>query len=163
MVLPELPFTGCGFESRSGLLSMAEDPGHSGNVDALTEVCARKDMHIVTGFAEKCGEKCFNSALLIGSGGMVSKYRKLHLFRREKTCFDPGDLPPAAVRVRDSVIGMMVCFDRAFLRDGQDPGPGRCGGAVPSVQPGAGPLPGRYGHQVPGEQGVRYHRQQDRN
>lgn len=114
LVLPELPFTGYGFQSRSELLSMAEDPGRSTTVDALTDFCARKEIHIVTGFAEKSGDRCYNSALLIGPGGMVSRYRKLHLFRREKECFDPGDLPPAAVRVRDSVIGMMVCFDWAF-------------------------------------------------
>jgi predicted amidohydrolase len=114
IVLPELAFTGYYFQDRSEVLSLAEDTGHSPTVDGLAQLCRRKNLYLVTGFAERCGHKVFNSALLIGPGGLVHTYRKLHLFNTEKEYFDPGDTPLAPVEVRGARIGMMVCFDWAF-------------------------------------------------
>lgn len=114
IVLPELPFTGYGFESREQLLTLAEDPEDSETISILTELCNRNSVHIVTGFAERAGEKCFNSAFLIGPRGIEGCYRKLHLFDREKTYFDPGNLPMEVFPVEDANIGMMVCFDWIF-------------------------------------------------
>jgi predicted amidohydrolase len=113
-VLPELPFTGYGFRDRDELLLLAEEPGDSEVVSELVSLCGRRDMHVVTGFAERAGEKCFNSALLLGPSGIEGVYRKLHLFDREKIYFDPGNLPLQVFAVRGTRIGMMVCFDWIF-------------------------------------------------
>ncbi len=114
IVLPELPFTGYSFKDRQELLEMAEPPDDSVIVEALAGMCCRKGMHIVTGFAERNGNKLFNSALLIGPDGLEGTYRKLHLFNREKLCFDPGDLPLSVHHVHGVGVGMMVCFDWIF-------------------------------------------------
>jgi predicted amidohydrolase len=114
VVLPELAFTGYYFQNRSELMSMAEDPETSATVEGLTRLCRGRDFFLVTGFAEKCAGKIFNSALLIGPDGVVHTYRKLHLFNTEKEYFDPGDIPLETVEVRGAKIGMMVCFDWAF-------------------------------------------------
>ncbi len=114
IVLPELAFTGYLFKNREEALGLAEDPNDSAIVASLTNVCQSQGFHIVTGFAEKEGEKVYNSALLIGAGGVLSTYRKLHLFNTEKSCFDPGNLPLTVYRVQGVTIGMMVCFDWAF-------------------------------------------------
>ena len=114
IVLPELPFTGYCFRNRAELLSLAEDPAESPTVARLTALCQELDCHLVTGFAERCGERCFNSALLIGSEGVVNTYRKLHLFDAEKDLFDQGDRPPAVDAVSGMRIGMMICFDWIF-------------------------------------------------
>ncbi len=114
IVLPELAFTGYYFQDRSEVLSLAEDTRHSRTVDGLVQLCRRRDIYLVTGFAERCGDKAFNCALLIGPQGLVHTYRKLHLFNTEKEYFDSGDTPLATVEVRGARIGMMVCFDWAF-------------------------------------------------
>jgi predicted amidohydrolase len=114
VVLPELAFTGYLFQDRSELLSLAEDPAHSRTVESLVLLCRDKSLFLVAGFAERSGEKVFNSALLIGPDGLVSTYRKLHLFDTEKEYFDPGDIPLEPIDVRGAMIGMMVCFDWAF-------------------------------------------------
>ncbi len=114
IVLPELPFTGYLFRNRRELALLAEEIPRSETLDALATLCRRRDFFVVTGFAEKDGDRLFNSAVLVGPGGVLYVYRKLHLFNTEKECFDPGDTPLEAVRVRDARVGMMVCYDWRF-------------------------------------------------
>lgn len=114
IVLPELPFTGYCFKDRKQLESLAEEVGDSATIDSLKTLCQEKNLHIVTGFAEKAAGKLFNSAVLVGPGKVLHTYRKLHLFNAEKTYFDPGDTPLEAVSAGDIKIGLMVCFDWAF-------------------------------------------------
>ncbi len=114
IVLPELAFTGYYFKNRAETMSLAEIPGSSSTVNALVALCKDRNFHLVTGFAEKQKDKCFNSSLLIGPKGVEQVYRKLHLFNEEKNCFDEGDTPLQVNSVQDAKIGMMVCFDWAF-------------------------------------------------
>jgi predicted amidohydrolase len=114
IVLPELPFTGYYFRDRGEVMSLAEDTGDSPIVAALTALCRERRFHIVTGFTEKRGDRCWNSALLIGRDGLIATYRKLHLFDEEKRWFDPGDIPLKTVNVDGARIGMLVCFDWVF-------------------------------------------------
>ncbi len=114
VVLPELALTGYSFRDRREVLQMAEDPGSSNSVAVLADLCHRRNIYLVAGFAERQGSRIFNSALLIGPGGLRSTYRKLHLFDREKDCFDPGDLPLSVAEVRGIRVGMMICFDWVF-------------------------------------------------
>ncbi len=114
IVLPELPFTGYGFSNREELLSYSEDPNDSSTVSDLVSLCVRRGIHIVTGFAERSDDKCFNSSLLLGPSGICGIYRKLHLFDREKVYFDPGNLPLKVFDIGGIRIGMMICFDWIF-------------------------------------------------
>ena len=114
IVLPELAFTGYYFKDRKEVKSLAENPEKSFTVDTLTALCKNKNMHIVTGFTEKAKDKYFNSALLIGPKGLKHTYRKIHLFNEETNWFDAGDIPLQVNKIKDTRIGMMVCFDWAF-------------------------------------------------
>jgi predicted amidohydrolase len=130
IVLPELAFTGYSFRDRAEVARLAEDPRDSPTVDALVGLCRAQDLYLVAGFAERCtprdggrsdesdGDRAiaryYNSALLLGPEGLLHVYRKLHLFGREKECFDPGDLPLRVHEVRGVRLGLMVCFDWAF-------------------------------------------------
>jgi predicted amidohydrolase len=114
LVLPELALTGYSFRDRAELEPLAEDPAHSASVRDLTTLCRQRDLHLVTGFAERQGDRLYNSALLIGPQGLQATYRKLHLFGSEKDCFDPGDLPLRVSEVRGVRVGMMICFDWVF-------------------------------------------------
>ena len=109
VVLPELPFTGYFFQNRSEALSLSEDPEKSDTTAALIKLCRERNFYLVTGFAERRKDKCFNSALLLGPEGIIHIYRKIHLFNEEKNWFDPGDVPLSVQEVRDAKIGMMIC------------------------------------------------------
>jgi predicted amidohydrolase len=114
IVLPELAFTGYCFRDRDELRTLAEDPEASPTIEALHALCRARGFHLVTGFAEKHADKCFNSALLLGPHGVVCTYRKLHLFDMEKRYFDQGDLELQACSVHGVHVGMMICFDWIF-------------------------------------------------
>lgn len=114
IVLPELAFSGYLFSDRQELESLADDPHQSETVTRLTMLCRKGGSYIVTGFAEKNGDKIYNSALTIGADGLLHVYRKLHLFNTEKTYFDPGDTPLEAIDIGGVKIGVMVCFDWVF-------------------------------------------------
>ncbi len=114
IVLPELAFTGYYFRDRSETEALAENLAASETVARLVELCREKNLHVVTGFAEKSDTGLFNSALLLGPKGVLHTYRKLHLFDGEKNCFDPGDTPLAVQSVKGVKIGIMICFDWIF-------------------------------------------------
>jgi predicted amidohydrolase len=114
MVLPELAFTGYNFKDKKELESVAEDPSYSHTIQALQELCIKRDFYVVTGFAEKHGQRIFNSAILLGPEGIVKIYRKIQLFFKEKEIFDPGDGLPDVQTVKGVKIGMMICFDWIF-------------------------------------------------
>ncbi len=114
IVLPELAFTGYYFRNKAEVKTLAEDPGRSVTVDALTALCKKQNFRIVTGFTEKARDKYFNSALLIGPRGVEHVYRKLHLFNEEKKWFDEGNIPLQVNRIGPIRIGIMVCFDWVF-------------------------------------------------
>jgi predicted amidohydrolase len=114
IVLPELPFTGYLFRDRRELMEMSEEPGRSPIVKELAALCRDRGFYVVTGFAEREGDRCYNSSLLIGARGIIRTYRKVHLFNLEKGYFDRGDLPFAVSRIRGVRVGMMICFDYIF-------------------------------------------------
>ena len=114
IVLPELAFTGYFFKDRQEALSLAEEPQSSETVERLVDLCKAGNFHLVTGFTERQGDRCYNSSLLIGPGGLLHTYRKLHLFNEEKFCFDPGDTELSVQDIGSARIGMMVCFDWVF-------------------------------------------------
>lgn len=74
-------------------------------------------MFIVAGTAEK-DEKgnLYNSAVLVGpvGWGYIGKYRKIHLFNREKLFFRPGNLGFHVFNIGIAKVGVMICFDWFF-------------------------------------------------
>ena len=114
IVLPELAFTGYYFRDRAEAHRFAEDPHDSPVFEALKALCREKRFHLVTGFAERSGARCYNSAALIGPDGVLQIYRKLHLFHEERHWFDPGDVPLQVLNIPGARIGIMVCYDWAF-------------------------------------------------
>ncbi|RMH04283.1 MAG: hypothetical protein D6702_03505 [Planctomycetota bacterium] len=114
VVLPELCATGYAFADRAEAEAGAEPVGDSRFLDFLAGRCAEHGFDVVTGFAERAGDRLYNSAVLVGPEGPVATYRKLHLFDREKELFTPGDLGVPVVERRGLKLAMLVCFDWAF-------------------------------------------------
>ncbi|HVX34152.1 MAG TPA: nitrilase-related carbon-nitrogen hydrolase [Solirubrobacterales bacterium] len=84
-------------------------------VSAWTELAARHGGWIAGGFAERDGERLFNTGVLVGPDGVALHYRKLHLFSGEKGVFAPGDrgLPVADTPL--GRIGVCICYDLRFV------------------------------------------------
>jgi N-carbamoylputrescine amidase len=108
VVFPELALTGL-------MRATAETvPGSS------TEVLATKakeyGVYVVVGLLEKYKEKFYNTAVLIGPGGIVGKYRKIHPWypSEDEIPVEPGDLGYPVFITNIGKIGMMICYDSWF-------------------------------------------------
>ena len=114
IVLPELCTTGYLFTSRQEAKLLGEEIPAGRTVQALGRMAIRTRAHIVAGMIERAGDRLFNAAVLVGPGGHVATYRKLHLFCEETLWFDPGDREPAVHDIGPCRVGMMICFDWLF-------------------------------------------------
>lgn len=114
VILPELANSGYAFTSKSQAVSLAEDPESSPFVDLLLDSCRTRHQHIITGLCERDGDALYNSALLLGPGGVLGTYRKLHLFLDEKDFFEPGDAGLPTFEVHGVKLGLLICFDWRF-------------------------------------------------
>lgn len=111
-VLPELFSTGYQFIDRAEALSYAEELPGGPTTDVLERFCRDRGRYVAAGVVEKSGAKLYNSAVLVGPDGFVGRYRKSHLFDREKEIYDVND--EDMFRVYDigfARVGMMICFD----------------------------------------------------
>ena len=113
VTLPELFATGYVFESKQELADLAEDEGGE-TFTFLKRLSLKLNMAIVAGIAERAHTGCYNSCYLFDNGEVKAKYRKIHLFDREKELFLPGDLPLEVIEVRGARVGLMICFDWIF-------------------------------------------------
>jgi predicted amidohydrolase len=115
VVLPELANTGYMFADIDELRAAAE-PLNGPTVTEWANLAAQHGLIIVGGFAESGdGGLVYNSAVLVDESGVRTRYRKAHLWNREKdNLFTPGsDLPPV-VNTAVGRIGVMICYDLEF-------------------------------------------------
>ncbi len=119
VVLPELAATGYFFKSTNDLAHVAENITRSKTCDRLVAIAKREGCSIVAGLAEQSGNAYYNSSVVVTGSGVVSSYRKVHLFYREKELFKAGETPFNVVELRDREnfkyrLGVMICFDWYF-------------------------------------------------
>ncbi|MDK2371864.1 MAG: nitrilase-related carbon-nitrogen hydrolase [Candidatus Korarchaeota archaeon] len=114
LVFPELFNTGYLFLSKEEVSKLAEDlEGHT--VSELREFAEETSTALVAGFAERDGDKFYNSAVVIDEKGDVrGVYRKTHLFFEEKLFFEPGDTGFQVFHVAGMRVGVMICYDWRF-------------------------------------------------
>jgi predicted amidohydrolase len=115
VVLPELSNSGYNFKEYKEAFHYAEVIGKKGDFqDFLIAQAKAKNIYIVSGINEKEGDKLFNTAILVGSEGIIGKYRKVHLFMNEKDIFQRGNAGFPVFDLGGFKIGMMICFDYLF-------------------------------------------------
>ncbi|MBI5487847.1 MAG: hypothetical protein HY905_10985 [Deltaproteobacteria bacterium] len=112
-VLPELATTGYLFADRAECSALAE-PADGPSLRALVDLCRERSTRVVIGFAEREGERIYNAAAHLSPEGVLSVYRKVHLFDRERVTFDPGPGPFRVDPLGAHRLGMMICFDWVF-------------------------------------------------
>jgi predicted amidohydrolase len=114
IVFPECSLSGYLFQSREEALPFAETiPGPSS--EKLNTLCKELGVYIVVGLLERDNDKLFNAAVLIGSDGIIGKYRKNHLpFLGVDRFVDRGDRPFEVYQTPIGNIGMEICYDIMF-------------------------------------------------
>ena len=113
VVLPELAASGYTFQSQEEAAACAE--GRDGpTVSGWVALCRELDVHLVAGFAEADGDQRFNSAAVVGPGGLLGVYRKAHLFNDEKSFFSPGDSGFLVFDIGLCRLGALICYDLWF-------------------------------------------------
>lgn len=113
-VLPELASTGYNFLNREQAVLLSEELSKSRFVNFLVGQAAKTNSWFVAGINERSGDKLYNSSVMVSPDGEVGVYRKLHLFRREKEFFEPGNLGLPVFETPWGKIGMLICFDWMF-------------------------------------------------
>ncbi len=114
VVLPELFDTGYVFKSIEEVRAVAQPIPEGETVRFLERVAEDTKSVIVAGMAEKDEECLYNSAVIVGPDGFLGRYRKTHLFNREKLFFRPGNTGFEVFDVGFARVGVMICFDWFF-------------------------------------------------
>ena len=113
-VLPELFATGYQFKDMKESRGLAEPIPGGVTTSRLTAIAKKNNSFIIAGLAEIDKDQVYNSAVVVGPRGYIGKYRKLHLFDREKFCFQQGNLPLQIFEIFGAKVGVMICFDWRF-------------------------------------------------
>lgn len=121
VVLPEaamFPFGGPAAE-----VEAAAEPLDGTYVSALAAAAAQHDVTIVAGMFEAVAgdDHVYNTVVAVGPGGLLGRYRKLHLFDalgwRESDVLRAGALDADALLVLpvgELTIGVVTCYDLRF-------------------------------------------------
>jgi predicted amidohydrolase len=114
LVLPECGLTGYVFHTADEALTAALDR-EGPELAALATEAAALDMVVVVGFLERAGDILFNTAVLLGPGGLRADYRKTHLpFLGADRFVTPGENEPVLVETDFGVVGLSICYDLRF-------------------------------------------------
>ena len=113
VVLPEMIVPGYGADPER-LRPLAE-PLDGPTVSGWSELAAEAGGYVAGGICEADGDRLFNTAVVVGPGGVALHYRKLHLFDNEKLAFVPGDRGLPVADVEFGKIGLCVCYDLRFV------------------------------------------------
>ena len=114
IVLPELANTGYLFANRRDAFNHAEAVPEGPSTQAWIDFAAQHQVYLVAGLAEQDAMQLFDTAVLLGPGGFIGKYRKAHLWNKEKLWFTPGDLGFPVFETPIGRIGLLICWDIWF-------------------------------------------------
>ena len=112
--MPELANTGYTFADREEAYAHAEPVPDGETVRTWEAFAAEHGVHLVAGITERDGLRLFDTAVLIAPTGYVGRYRKTHLWYREKLWFTPGDEGIPVFETTLGRIGMLICWDIWF-------------------------------------------------
>jgi predicted amidohydrolase len=113
-VLPEFALTGYDFVDVAEARQHAEKAPGGKSTSWLQSLAEKHQAVFVMGLPEISSGRLFNTAIAVGPKGFIGRYRKLHLFDREKELFEPGDEWLQVFDIGGVKIGMMICIDWIF-------------------------------------------------
>lgn len=113
-VLPELFNSGYLFTHVDEVKALAEPIPDGETAQFLIDFARTHHTSVIAGMAERYEDRLYNSSIMVDTSGLVSVYRKIHLFDREKLWFSPGDQSFHVSSLGAASVGMMICFDWFF-------------------------------------------------
>jgi predicted amidohydrolase len=114
VVFPECALTGFCYNSLDEAAPAAESR-EGPSAEMISEACRQEGVHTVYGYIEESGGKYYNAAMLIGPGGPVANYRKVHLpFAGVERFLTPGDQPFQVHDLPFGKVGINICYDTNF-------------------------------------------------
>jgi len=114
VIFPECAITGYCYESLEEASRFAEAiDGPS--LQAIAAACRQAGVYAIAGFIERDGAAFYNGAMLVGPGGLVGSYRKVHLpYLGVDRFLTPGDRPFAVFDLPFGRVGINICYDASF-------------------------------------------------
>jgi predicted amidohydrolase len=114
VIFPECSITGYCFDSLEEAAQVAE-PLDGPTSEAVTQACRETGVHAIVGFIEREGSAFYNAAMVVGPGGPVCTYRKVHLpYLGVDRFLTPGNRPFEVVALPFGKIGILICYDSSF-------------------------------------------------
>lgn len=114
VVLPELVTSGYMFGSADELQAVALGVDDE-RLGIWRRALAGSGAWLVAGIAERGQDgNVYNSAVMLDATGVVTVYRKIHLWNREKRFFTPGRQAAPVIRTAHGMVGVLVCYDLEF-------------------------------------------------
>jgi N-carbamoylputrescine amidase len=114
VVLPELADSGYVFADAAELARLAQPIPGGESAQRLIALARELQIYIVSGLAERDGERFYNAAVICGPQGYIGTYRKLHLWNEENRFFQEGDLGLPVFDTPIGKIGVAICYDGWF-------------------------------------------------
>ena len=113
LVLPELFTSGFAFNSREELIPFGENLNDSYTIKYLTGLMKNRGGYITGTIPELCGDRLYNTSILVGAEGLIASYRKIHLPDYERRAFTPGN-KVVSCDCNNVKVGLTICFDAWF-------------------------------------------------
>lgn len=94
-------------------------------VTALSAIAKEHGIVVVAGMVERASQgRVRNTVVAVGAGGLLARYRKLHLYdafgQRESDWIEPGRIePPQTFTHRGLTFALMTCYDLRFPEVGR--------------------------------------------
>src|ERR1700752_2929313 len=111
---PECALTGYAYQSLEEAVPFAETIDGPA-AQTLTEVCSETGAYAAVGYIERDGTSFYNAVMLVGPGGVVGNYRKVHLpFIGIDRFLSPGDRPFEIFQLPFGKVGLNICYDISF-------------------------------------------------
>lgn len=113
VLLPELAVPG--YTADPGVLAESAQTLNGPAVKAWQRAAAAGGGYIVGGLCERDGSQLYDSAVMVSGDGLLTCYRKAHLFDGEKNVFAPGDAGFPVVSTGYGTFGICICYDLRFV------------------------------------------------
>ncbi|MBR7995214.1 carbon-nitrogen hydrolase family protein [Burkholderia cenocepacia] len=111
IVFPETTLSG--FPTRENVADVAETLDGP-RLQAVRDAARRKGVAVAVGFAERDGERFYNTTVLVDErGDIILRYRKTHLWASDVGVFTPGDRFATCVW-NGLTVGLLICYDIEF-------------------------------------------------
>jgi 5-aminopentanamidase len=115
LVLPECYLSGYMFDDRENAVASAISID-SDEIREIVALCAKYDIEVIVGFLEASGDKLYNSAAVIGAGGVTGIHRKRHLpfLGADRFVDEPPGTDLSLFETRVGKVGVAICYEIRF-------------------------------------------------